>query len=30
MSIYYDETSKMYPDLSPMAAQEPQAYRLKN
>ena len=29
MSIYDNETSKIYPDLNPTAAQEPQAYRKK-
>ena len=29
MSIYYNETSKIYPNLNPAALQEPQAYRLK-
>ena len=29
MSIYDNETSKIYPDLNPAAIQEPQAYRLK-
>ena len=29
MSIYENETSKIYPDLNPMAPQEPQTYRLK-
>ena len=29
MSIYDNETSKIYPDLNPMAPQEPQTYRLK-
>ena len=29
MSIYDNET-KIYPDLNPMAPQEPQAYRLKH
>ena len=30
MSIYDNETtSKIYPDLSPRAPQEPQTYRLK-
>ena len=29
MSIYNNETSKTYPDLSPTAPQEPQTYRLK-
>ena len=29
MSIYDNETSKIYPDLNPAALQEPQAYRLK-
>ena len=29
MSIYDNETSKIYPDLNPTAPQEPQAYRLK-
>ena len=30
MSIYDNETSKIYPDLNPTAPQEPQVYRLKN
>ena len=30
MSIYDNETSKMYPDLNPTAPQEPQVYRLQN
>ena len=29
MSIYHNETSKIYPDLNPTAPQEPQTYRLK-
>ena len=29
MSIYNNETSKIYPDLSPTAPQEPQTYCLK-
>ena len=29
MSIYDNETSKIYPDLNPTAPQEPQTYRLK-
>ena len=29
MSIYDNETSKIYPDLNPTAPQKPQAYRLK-
>ena len=29
MSIYNNETSKIYPDLNPTAPQEPQTYRLK-
>ena len=29
MSIYDNETNKIYPDLNPTAPQEPQAYRLK-
>ena len=29
MSICDNETSKIYPDLNPMAPQEPQAYRLE-
>ena len=30
MSIYDNETiSKIYPDLNPMAPQEPETYRLK-
>ena len=29
MSIYDNETSKIYPDLNPTAAQEPQVYRQK-
>ena len=29
MSIYDNETSKIYPDLSPTTPQEPQAIRLK-
>ena len=29
MSIYDNET-KIYPDLNPMAPQEPQTYRLKH
>ena len=28
MSIYNNETSKIYPDLNPTAPQEPQTYRL--
>ena len=28
MSIYDNETSKIYPDLNPTARQEPQTYRL--
>ena len=30
MSIYDNNTSKIYPDLKPTAPQKPQAYRLKN
>ena len=29
MSIYDNETSKIYPDLNPTAPEEPQTYRLK-
>ena len=29
MNIYYNETSKIYPNLNPTALQEPQAYCLK-
>ena len=29
MSIYDNETSKIYPDSNPKAPQEPQTYRLK-
>ena len=29
MSIYDNETSKIYPDLNPTAPQEPQTYLLK-
>ena len=29
MSIYDNKTSKIYPDLNPMAPQEPQTFRLK-
>ena len=29
MSIYDNETSKIYPDLNPTAPQEPQTYRLE-
>ena len=29
MSIYDNETNKIYPDLNPMAPQEPKTYRLK-
>ena len=29
ISIYDNETIKIYPDLNPMAPQEPQAYPLK-
>ena len=29
MSIYDNETNKIYPDLNPTAPQEPQTYRLK-
>ena len=29
MSMYDNETNKIYPDLNPMTSQEPQANRLK-